>query len=238
MESGFKTVAALGQTQHGKSSFLNLISASDALKVGQGDGRSCTSRIEPLRFPDWLRLFGEDTEIRCFEIPGLDDTYMRFTTEDIKRDVKIALTGLGSRQLDALLIVQSMAEATISLRTLFDSAEAIFGPNVLQCAIVILTKSDTPYTQAVVQKTRMVEELCGDKGVPYVRWVNGSWENGQVSFNQLASQAIQLRAAFSQIETCEVMDGGEFERVSELQSKETVAKAKTTRSRKAGNALK
>jgi len=213
MSNSFKTIATLGLTQHGKSSFLNLISATDAFKVGQGDGRSCTSRIEVIKFPDWMLISGESTEVRGFDSPGLDDPCMRITDEERKSHVQLTMGELGSRHVDVLFIIQSIAEASISLQNLFSRAEAIFGPNALQSAVVILTKSDIVTPQALMTKLRAVEEICSDKSVPCVLWVNCSWENGYVPISKLASQAIELRAAISNVQPCEVMSEDDFERV-------------------------
>jgi len=65
---------------------------------------------------------------------------------------------------------------------------------------VIPTKSDIACVKAIVANTRTAEEVCREKDVPCVLWVDNSRENGDVSISHLAYQTAELRAAFSKVQ--------------------------------------
>ncbi|GJE89957.1 hypothetical protein PsYK624_060720 [Phanerochaete sordida] len=66
-EGGLVTVAVMGATGTGKSTFINLLSGS-ALAVGQGL-RSCTSKVEITSPFDFL-----GRSVALIDTPGFDDT--------------------------------------------------------------------------------------------------------------------------------------------------------------------
>jgi len=139
----FKILAVLGQSQHGKSSFINLLSHSNSQAVGCNDGRSCTADIRSVRFPDCFELFGsQEIELRLFDVPGFGDSELRFTNKQILEGMKVTLAGLESRQFDGLFVFQSLAESTINLKGTLERIETMFGEKVYRSAIVIMTKSD------------------------------------------------------------------------------------------------
>jgi len=223
MNSDFKILAVLGNTQHGKSSFLNLVSGSDSLRVGANDGRSCTSEIKSMRFRDWLRLFPGDAELRCFDVPGYGDSELRVTNRQISDSIKLTLAGLESRQLDALLVFQSIAESAISLADVFSRAEAMFGPAILQSAIVIITKSDITSPTFIERRMKTIDGLCQGKDIPYLMWVNTSEDLRQLPEELLGNQAAGLREALASIQPFEMMAMEEYERLVEVRAREMMA---------------
>lgn len=227
MDPAYKILAVLGNTQFGKSSFLNLVSGCDSLRVGVDDGRSCTREMKSVRFRDWLRLFPDEVELRCFDVPGYGDTDLRVTNGQISDSIKLTLAGLGSRLLDALLVFQSIAESAISLASVFSRAEAMFGPDVLKSAIVIITKSDITLPVVIDKRMGTIDSLCRDKGIPYVMWVNKSEFLLEVPEEQLANQASALRTALASIQSLTVTSIEEFEHLVKARAQEMMARDPT-----------
>lgn len=161
MAVGFKTCAVLGQSQHGKSSFINLLSGLNSQAVGCNDGRSCTVHIGSVRFPDRFELLGSsETELRFFDVPGFGDTELRFTNREILRGMKVTLAGLESRQFDALFVFQSLAESAINLKATLERIQSMFGERVYRSTRVLMTKSDLLPPQVLSKRGATVERIC------------------------------------------------------------------------------
>ena len=221
----FKILAVLGQSQHGKSSFINLLSRSNSQAVGCNDGRSCTANIRSVRFPDCFELFGsQEIELRLFDVPGFGDSELRFTNKQILEGMKVTLAGLESRQFDGLFVFQSLAESTINLKGTLERIETMFGEKVYRSAIVIMTKSDLLNPQVMLKKRATVERICQEKRLPCLIWINNSDELGPISSSQQATQISTLRSSLTTLQPYEMMDMAEYERLVEERARLMMAR--------------
>jgi hypothetical protein len=79
MPPGCKIYIVFGHTQHGKSSFINMLSCSYSQPIGSNYGHSCTGEITPIRFKDFFNILETpEMELIVIGTPGLGDTEMRF----------------------------------------------------------------------------------------------------------------------------------------------------------------
>ena len=221
----FKIFAVLGQSQHGKSSFINLLSGCTSQAVGCNDGRSCTVNIHSVRFPDWFELLGSpETELRFFDVPGFGDTELRFTNRQILEGMKVTLAGLESRQFDGLFVFQSLAESSINLKGTLERIETMFGERVYRSTVVIMTKSDLLPPLVMSKKRTTVERVCQEKRLPCLLWINNSAELGDISSSQKATQISALRTTLPQLLPYEVMDMKEYEQLVKQRAKLMMAR--------------
>ena len=216
-------MGVLGESQHGKSSFINMISGTSSQRVGSGDGKSCTSEPHPVKFSDHLQLFGNSgAEINCDDIPGFGDTGLLITNRQILGRIKSKLAGLERRELDALLVFQSIAESRIELARTFSRIEEMFGPDILRSAIVIITKSDTIVQRQITAKMATITEILAGKNIPYVVWVNDS-SDGPAEASQKEEQIASLRSALRQVRPYEMMGMTEYESLVKERAKVLMA---------------
>ena len=227
MSSTTKVLAVIGESQHGKSSFINMISGTRDQAVGTGDGKSCTSELNPTKIRDHLRLYGNgETKINCDDLPGFGDTGMRMTNGQILESMKIRLAGLERRELDALLVFQSLAESRFELAKTFARLEEMFGPEISQSAIVILTKSDLVVCRDLKMKLSIIADILSPKNIPSVMWVNDSLDE-LIEETQKREQAASLRAILAQVRPYQMMNMREYERRVEERARQLMAQDKS-----------
>lgn len=223
--SSFKICAVLGQSQHGKSSFINFLSGCNSQPVGSNDGRSCTIGIIPVLFNDAFELFeGENTELRFFDVPGFGDSEMRITNREILDKMKITLAGLESRQFDGLFVFQSLMESSINLKETLVRIECMFGEKVYRSVVVIMTKSDLVAPRALSKRVATVEHICQEKRLPCVQWINNSPDFGPVPPSQQTTQISALRSVVPHLRPYEMMDMAEYEQLVRKRAQLIMAK--------------
>lgn len=218
-----KVLAVCGESQHGKSSFINKISGTNHEAVGSGDGKSCTFEPHKNKFPDHLHLFGNTpTEISCNDIPGFGDTDARVTNQKILVDMKDTLVKLGTKELNAILVFQSLAESTFQLGKTLSRIASMYGPDFVRSAIVILTKSDVLAPKEVTKRLSTILEIISPKGIPHVMWVNDSLD-GPVEAAQAEEQEAALRTALARMQPYQMMGIEEYTRLVEERAKRMMA---------------
>ena len=204
----------LGDSQNGKTSFLVEFSGVTNLRVGSGDGLSCTKVSTALVFPDRWHLF---EVISCDDIPGFNDTGLQITNGKIMETLRMRVAGLSGKQVNALLVFQSLASDRINLAKTLQRVQEKFGPESLRSVIVMLTKSDLISAKFLKLKMGTIEEITNAHNIPYVIWVNNS-PDYKVPEEQMQQQIDRLRSALQQVQSYPVTDLKLFEEQVEIEA--------------------
>lgn len=200
----------MGESQFGKSSFINMTSGGNTQKVGSGDGKSCTSQVTAVPFQDVLGIFQINAPLCFLDIPGFNDTSLALSNEQILGSIKFYLAEKKYTQLDAVFVFQSAFESALRLAKLFDTVESLFGGTIVRSCVIIATKSDLVSARLLPRRRETIEGFAREKNVPVVWWVNDSDE--PVSIEDKRNQASCLNAALARVQPYNFSDMQEFER--------------------------
>jgi len=213
-----KTFSVLGESQFGKSSFINMISGRKGQAVGAGNGKSCTSQVTAVNFQDVLGIFQTNAQLCCLDVPGFDDTSLTITNRQTLNSIKLTLTENKYTRLDALFVFQSASESALRLAKLFSTAESLFGPTIVRSCVIIATKSDMVPPHLLPRRTETIESFAREKNVPVVWWVNDSDE--PVSSEDKQKQAASLNTALARVQPYIFTDMQKFERLIKNKAEE------------------
>ena len=97
-----------GPTRAGKSSFLNTISKKLLCEVGNKIKEGTTIDVTPYDFT--IKFNGENQMMLIFDVPGIFDTRLRVTNNQINEKIKIGILEKTEKSsLDAILVFESCA---------------------------------------------------------------------------------------------------------------------------------
>jgi len=184
-----KTIIVQGHTQSGKSTLLNVLINKGSQSFG------ANQRVQFVWCINRSKVFVSPLILLFVEVPEF---------RDIQRDTKtvksVKLTLASTTELvDALFVVQSLAEFGIDLEGQFSRAKAMYGSVVLKSIIVVITKSDITPPEDVDWKIREIDMLCRAYSIPWVMWTNNS-EAGNMRIDQVDA----LRTALGVIRPFEI----------------------------------
>jgi len=151
-------------------------------------------------------------------VPGYGDSDLRLQDEEISEKIRFRLVGMESRNLDVLFVFQSIADSTITLKSTFSRAQQIFGDEILQSTVVVLTKTDLK-EPALTKRMKTVANICRPENVPYITWVNNSTES-IIEDSQLNKQLAELKAALAKVKPYEMKYMEIFEKKVEQLARE------------------
>ena len=204
-----KVFSVLGESQFGKSSFINMISGGNSQSVGTGNGKSCTSQVSAVTFRDILGIFQVNAEICCMDVPGFNDTSLAISNKQTLDSIKFTLAEKKLPRLDALFVFQSASESAIRLNKLFSTAESLFGATVVRSCVIIATKSDLVAKRILPMRRETIESFAREKNIPVVWWVNDSDEPVAADIKQ--EQVASLRTALAGVQPYNIADIRQFE---------------------------
>ena len=194
-----RMLLVFGNTQMGKSSFINTRVGYNMAQAGDGGGESTTAVIRIYDVGYSRVFFPEDeghTKLSIVDIPGLRDSKLTFTTEEILDKIKFKLFEEKCIQLDGVLIFDSFQSSMITLRSSLDSAKGLFGPKVESSAIGILTKWDDTDEG---QREKKAKGFAAITNIPTVRWQNET-EDSNPTEEVKVEQIANLQRALKRIE--------------------------------------
>ena len=179
-----------GPSQYGKSTFINTILECSPIKeqqragVGSGNGESITISVKsynigiiPAMFPH-LRP-GYDT-FQLIDVPGILDSGLRITKEEIFAEIKRILLQTGIQQIDALLVFESMKDDARKINISMEALMKYFGDGVKQSVIVLATKWDRVEEEESERITDYLENLINQLGLKYIKWQNNIKTRGRL----------------------------------------------------------
>jgi len=193
-----KILIVQGCSLHGKSSFMSHIIGKDSQSVGANSGPPSTKGYQTSLGSDWLRLWEGNQNLCIFEVPDFEDT---------QRDQQAAasiwlISAKKTGYVDAIFVVQSLAESPIKLKSQFTRAEAMYGPEAMKSVILIITKSNITPQEDADSRLRAINRQCEENNIPWVMWTGSSSERGQVAVD--TNHVAALRTAVGYIRPVEI----------------------------------
>ena len=189
-----KVCLVFGPSQYGKSTFINNILKFSPIQdkkfaaVGSGNGESKTIKVEsynigiiPAMFP-YLRE-GYDT-FQLIDVPGILDSGLRITKEEIFAQIKRILLQKGIQQLDAILVFESMKDDSRKLKITIEALLKVFGESVRQSIIVLSTKWDRVVDEEYERIESHFENLISVLELAYIKWQNNIKVRGELLLTQ------------------------------------------------------
>ena len=144
-------ILVFGPSQTGKSTFINNLlefanSKLEKAKVGRGIGKSTTIQVRFYNIGNILALFPEDIQnydsLTLIDVPGIFDTDIRISKEEIFDQIKIKLFEYGVNSLDAILLFESVNDGSRKVFITMSMLQEYFGKEIRNSTIVLSTKWD------------------------------------------------------------------------------------------------
>jgi GTPase SAR1 family protein len=171
-----------GESQTGKTTFVNSILGEEVGAVGIGDGNSVTSH--PAVYCKDLPSY--NTRLRLMDCPGELDANLRFTSGDLLQSIEFAITkSCTGNAIDAILISESMLSETTQIRRNLDRLIKEFGVSVLKSVIVLGLKPRNMHPN----RANAVHTTCDELSVPLVLYESHS-ANGDLCLDATALTAL------------------------------------------------
>lgn len=166
--------------------------------MGSDNGESTTIDISECS----LHLNGKNVLI--YDTPGMNDSQLRLSNRDIKRKLEFHLATTLTTSLDAFILFESLHSESITVRRNLATLVEVFGPQVQQSCVVLLTKE--PHS---VSRSQNLQNICNNLGIPFVFWENnrkavdtGTWMN--VDQSQLTNQINDLTRKIASVKNYEI----------------------------------
>ena len=137
-----RIVLTCGNSQIGKSSFINTLKDEIVSEVGQG-GVSKTKSVAAYDVGESKRVFEKDpasSRLIIIDVPGFQDSELTFLDKNITELITCELLRLGKDHIDLVLLFDSAISSTISIRRTLDIMLNSFGENILESVVGIVTK--------------------------------------------------------------------------------------------------
>mmetsp|Transcript_48643 Transcript_48643/g.80680 ORF Transcript_48643/g.80680 Transcript_48643/m.80680 type:complete len:338 (+) Transcript_48643:66-1079(+) len=178
-----------GETQVGKSSFVNAILEEKVAVSGGGDGHSVTAvpEVHSKRFeanpangiPSAIKLLLMDT-------PGNLDTALRWSDATILSNIRFAITSSSRhlQRINTIFLAESLSSDSIQIARNLQKLKSLFGESVMQSVVVLALKptlSRTVFGDA--RRIEAVKAMCNRLQLPYL--VYESRQSRQWNGNQL-----------------------------------------------------
>jgi GTP-binding protein EngB required for normal cell division len=180
----------LGNTQCGKSSFINCLAGKELAGVGNGDGISVTSTSANYSFYSPLL----ESCIQIVDIPGFGDTRTVITNEQIALEIKKCIGESlddDSYRFLGFLLVESIHGESFSLAINLDRIFNIAGVGSQDSIIVIANKSDMLPIMGP-QKYAKIGDFCERRHLSHVKWSN---KTEKLNDNELQQQIMDLQCS-------------------------------------------
>jgi len=183
----------------GQSSLLSYIIGEDS---PSGDVKDCLIYTKDLLFLSGgccLRLFEGTLELFCAEVPEFEDVEMsKQAGASIRSKLEQRTT-----KVEAVFIFQSLA-SDIKLERELVRAKLMYGSEVLNSIIAVITDPDLTPPEVVGSKMKAIDKLCTESCISWVIWSDDCSDTGHFSIDQI----VALRTALSTIRPYEIVRNG------------------------------
>ena len=135
------------------------------------------------------------------DTPGIDDTGLRFSDDEARRRVAIAVAASGAEKLK-FLVFESLANDAMNLRSTLEKLSRAFGAVALGATVVLATKKDRLDPEVGAERLDLIDEIAQAQNLRgVVHWQNvGLDDAGQ------AAQLEALRACLNSFATNDLED--------------------------------
>ena len=196
-----KFVLIYGETQAGKSTFVNAINEQKVAESGSGNGLSVTSipSVHSKQFmkniqngiPANFKLFMMDT-------PGNLDTQLRWSDDIILKNIQFAITSSSRvNKIDVIFLAESLATDSMQLTRNLQKLKNLFGPKVMKSIVVLGLKPEL--SKRMFEDSRRIDAVsaeCRKLGVPFLIYESRkahNWYNNQFKsfMNKIFDKSVQ-----------------------------------------------
>ena len=171
-----------GPSQYGKSTFINTLLEYSPIKgqelagVGSGNGESITLKVKSYDIGIISAMFqnlrvGYDT-FQLIDVPGILDSGLRITKEEIFAKIKRILLKKGIQQIDAILVFESMKDDARKIGISMEALIKVFGEKVKESILVLTTKWDRVEEEEHERLINYLEKLINPHRIKYIKWQN------------------------------------------------------------------
>jgi len=198
-----RNMLSTGPSQAGKSSFHNILSNKQICEVGNGSGKSTTKKCTIYKI---LASALFPTEKQFIDTCGSLDSDLSLSNDELRKMiVNTVLNDSMLDELDCILAFESLRGDSVNLKKTLESLRQMFGPNVFQTVIVMLTKGDA--VDPAELSVRMTEEvkICNSYNVKYITWNNCN-KGKSLTADQLSSQIMSLKTAMASVKKLKIQD--------------------------------
>jgi GTP-binding protein EngB required for normal cell division len=165
-----KVYITIGNSQIGKSSFINTLAGQTLATVGSR-GRSTTLHVEKYLIGKSSKIFpGETSNLYLIDVPGFNDSCQRISNSEISNAILEKVLELENPVINAFLIFESCKADSQSHRIILNDLMNIFGSNVEASVIIIQTKWDTLDDEDYPIKLEVFNDL--KKTFKCSKWIN------------------------------------------------------------------
>ena len=170
-QSQERLILTAGNTQVGKSSFINFIAENEVAPIG-GYGQSATLNVHKYGIGQASKLFPEDntSTLSILDVPGFRDSDIRKSDEAISKDIIAHVLMQESFYIDAILLFESCSADSNSNKVVLNDLMNIFGSNIKESIIIVTTKWDKLDEDEYILKEKYFNDL--KKNFKCVKWIN------------------------------------------------------------------
>lgn len=200
----------VGNSQCGKSSFINLIAGKQVAEVGDGSGQSVTFDSILHRVESSEILGGHSIDL--IDFPGFGDTRLKFSDdklEELLRDAifehldivydseanEIIQRDASTGHLNGVIVFESISGSADSLKRVLTRLRAILHQTTVSHCLCLITKIDSPFFDddekaALIRSSMRYAALFKMKGC---KWTNTKTELNSEMVEELITGLIGLQ---------------------------------------------
>ena len=190
-----------GPSQSGKSTFINNLlkfanSKLETAKVGKNIGKSTTIKVGFYNVGNIHALFKDDIQnydnFTLIDVPGLFDSDMRISKEEIFDAIKHQLFDYGVNSLDAILMFESVKDDSRKVYQTMGVLQEYFGKEVHSSTIVLSTKWDKIDDEDKEGIETYLDSMVKTIQVKSMKWQNNYGEKLIITNREMHSQLDML----------------------------------------------
>ena len=211
-------------SQHGKSTFVNncLDQAGancERAKVGDGSGESVTINVTAYTMKAFIELFpdarpGYDI-IKIIDVPGLFDSGLRITKEEIFSEIKKTLLESGVNTIDAFILFESVKDDSRKFLITLTTALELFGEPLRPSSILLTTKWDKLNEREKQKVEPVIEGFVTASNIQTQKWFI-NYEDFKFGNDQVSAQFSELGSRLKKLRKYEVAEMDELLRKRDL----------------------
>ena len=193
-----RVILTLGNSQLGKSSFINTLKGECIAEVGSY-GVSQTAKVSTYDVGESKMLFQNDpseSRLIIIDVPGFQDSHLRIEDTEISELITLKLFELDKEYIDLVLLFISAISSSISIRQTLQASLSVFGEPIRSSIMIIVTKWDKLTVKEMAIKRAQYSKFTE---FPLVEWINDT-EEEKIDNNKKLSQLEMVSASLNRIE--------------------------------------
>jgi GTP-binding protein EngB required for normal cell division len=184
----------VGNTQAGKSSFINFLAGSQVATVGTGNGTSATIKSTKYAFHSPVL----QRAIQIIDMPGFGDTRLAISNQEIALEIKNCIVESlesGTFNFKGFLLVESLQNESLNIVVNLERIYNIAGIESQKSILVVATKSDLIPVLGP-QKHQKLLDFCQVQNLKCTKW---SSNTKKITPEEIEQQVIELKSNISSV---------------------------------------